>query len=171
MHQHGLAQQLCDTTLPLQHYHSGRNYHLHILDQVDSNLQNFEYYCCLYLSSKIGIFDHHIFQAIDATGVFVDMTTGAPGIANVYIDSSPSLGGNLNVLSRTIYSSTSEIVKFDTNVAIKNSTIAPSYTGGYNVVYAQTPSSGGSGIYISNSTAQQQELVTKTKAIVFALIM
>lgn len=102
---------------------------------------------------------------------YVPITTGGAGLPNVKEDTAPQLGGNLDVLSRTIFSSNNEIIKHDTNVAIKNSTIAPSYYSGYNVVYAQTPSSGGSGIFITNSTTQQQELVTKTKAIVFALIM
>lgn len=102
---------------------------------------------------------------------YVPLTTGSAGITKVMDDPKPQLGGNLDVLSRTIFSSNVEIIKHDTNVAIQNTTIAPSYYSGYNVVYAQTPAGGGSGLYVTNSTTQQQELVTKTKAIVYALIM
>lgn len=102
---------------------------------------------------------------------YTPITVGSAGIANVLADPAPQLGGNLDVLSRTIFSSSNEIIKHDTNVAIKNTTIAPSYYSGYNVLYAQTPAGGGSGVYVTNSTTQQQELVTKTKAIVYALIM
>jgi hypothetical protein len=99
----------------------------------------------------------------------ISTTSGA--ITAVIDDTNPKLGGNLDVLSRTIYSSTAGIVKFDDNVAIQVSTVAPSATAGYNTIYAQTPAGGGSGLFITNTSAQEQELVTKTKAIVYALIM
>lgn len=102
---------------------------------------------------------------------FVPLLVGSPGITKVKDDTAPQLGGNLDVLTRTVFSSSAEIIKHDTNVAIANTTVAPSYYSGYNVLYAQTPAGGGSGLYVTNSTAQQQELVTKTKAIVYALIM
>lgn len=103
---------------------------------------------------------------------FVPITTGGatPAITKVMDDPAPQLGGNLDVLARTIFSSNVEIVKFDDNVAIKNSTVAPSYYSGYNVVYAQTPGSGGSGLYVTNSSYQQQELATKAKAITYSII-
>jgi hypothetical protein len=102
---------------------------------------------------------------------YLPLTAGASGITEVQDDPAPILGGNLDVASNAIFSSTAEIIKHDTNVAIQNSSIAPSYYSGYNVVYAQAPAGGGSGLFITNSTTQQQELVTKTKAIVYALIM
>jgi flagellin-like hook-associated protein FlgL len=103
---------------------------------------------------------------------FVPITTGSSATPLVHVmdDTAPQLGGNLDVLARTIFSSNVEIVKFDDNVAIKNSTVAPSYYSGYNVVYAQTPGSGGSGLYVTNSTYQQQELATKAKAITYSII-
>lgn len=96
---------------------------------------------------------------------------GNPGIGSVSADPSPALGGNLDVQARTIYSSSTQYIKHDSNVALQNTTIAPTTLSGYNVMYAQTPAGGGSGLYVTNTTAQQQELVTKTKAIVYALIM
>lgn len=101
---------------------------------------------------------------------YVPITTGSSGITKLSDDTAPQLGGNLDVLARTIYSSSTELIKHDTNVAIQNTTIAPSYYSGYNVVYAQTPSGGGSGIFVTNSTTQQQELVTKSKALAFSII-
>jgi hypothetical protein len=102
---------------------------------------------------------------------YIQIATGSQGITAVIEDTIPALGGNLNVLSRSVFSANTAYVKFDTNVAIKNTTVAPATQSGYNVLYTQTPSSGGSGVYVTNTTTQQQELVTKTKAIVFALIM
>ena len=102
---------------------------------------------------------------------FVKISTGNNGLPAVVEDPTPQLGGNLDVFARSIFSSNTQIIKHDTNVAIQNTTVAPSITSGYNTVYAQTPGGGGSGLFITNSTTQQQELVTKTKAIVYALIM
>ena len=97
--------------------------------------------------------------------------SGNPGIPSVSADPAPALGGNLDVQARTIYSSSTQYIKHDSNVAIQNAAIAPTTLSGYNVLYAQTPAGGGSGLYVTNTTTQQQELVTKTKAIVYALIM
>lgn len=102
---------------------------------------------------------------------FVKISTGNNGLPAVVEDPVPQLGGNLDVLARTIFSSNTQIIKHDSNVAIQNTTVAPSITSGYNTIYSQTPGGGGSGVYITNDTTQQQELVTKTKAIVYALIM
>jgi hypothetical protein len=113
-------------------------------------------------------------QVTNDGSTYLNILAAPPGsvvMTHLIEDTAPQLGGNLDVLARSIFSSNVEVVPFDTNVAIKNTTIAPSITSGYNTVYAQTPSSGGSGLYITNDTNQQQELVTKTKAIVFALIM
>jgi hypothetical protein len=102
---------------------------------------------------------------------YVKISTGSSGIPGVVYDPTPQLGGNLDVFARTIFSSNTQVIKHDTNVAIKNTTVSPSITTGYNTLYSQTPGGGGSGVYITNDTTQQQELVTKTKAIVYALIM
>ena len=103
--------------------------------------------------------------------VFVPIVTGTKGIQGVGEDPQPQLGGNLNVLSRTIFSSNNEVVKFDTNIALQTTTVAPSVWSGYNVLYSKTPESGGSGLYITNTTTQQQELITKSKALFYALMM
>jgi hypothetical protein len=76
---------------------------------------------------------------------------------------------NLDMKSYTIYSSTVANVAFDSNIAIKNTTAAPPSVTGYNVVYAQTPNSGGSGLYVTNSTATD-ELATKSAAIKYSII-
>jgi len=110
-------------------------------------------------------------QLTNDGSTYANLVAGASGISQVEQDTAPRLGGNLDVLARTIFSSNNTVIKHDTNVAIQNTTVAPSTLSGYNIVYAQTPGSGGSGLYITNTTNQQQELVTKTKAIVYALIM
>lgn len=102
---------------------------------------------------------------------YSQIAVGGGVLSNVVEDTSPQLGGNLDVLGQSIYSSTTETVPFDVNLMVKFTTVAPGVVSGYNVIYAKTPAGGGSGLYVTNTTSQNQELVTKTKAIVYALIM
>jgi len=102
---------------------------------------------------------------------YTPIATGTGTLFNVVEDTSPQLGGALDVLGQSIFSSNTQTVPFNTNLSIMNTTVNPSAITGYNVVYAKTPAGGGSGLYVTNTTAQNQELVTKTKAIVYALIM
>lgn len=81
-----------------------------------------------------------------------------------------AMSANLDMLNYTIYSSTSANVTIDTNLAIKNTTVAPSAVTGYNVVYTQTPGAGGSGLYVTNTTNTAQELATQAAAIKYAII-
>ena len=97
-------------------------------------------------------------------------STGVGGSA-VIDDLTPALGGNLNVYARTIYSSNTAIVKFDDNLAIKTTSVAPSAISDYNIVYAQTPISGGSGLYVTNTTNSNRELASLRKAIVYSLVL
>jgi hypothetical protein len=100
----------------------------------------------------------------------ISFTTGPYALA-VYDDKSPQLGGNLDVLGTKIFSSNTANVKFDNNVAIQYTTVTPATYTGYNVVYAQTPNSGGSGLYVTNTTNDNRELASTTKAIVYALVL
>jgi hypothetical protein len=93
-------------------------------------------------------------------------------ISNVIQDPTPWLGGNLNTRGFTIYSNFNRNVLIDSPMQfITRSNIAVSTVDSGNVVvYSNAVSGGGSGIYVANSTGADQELVTKRKAIVYALI-
>lgn len=96
-----------------------------------------------------------------------------PFLNNVSGDTNPTISGNLNVQSYQIYSNTSPVVSFTSNIAINQTTTAPTSISGNTIVYAQTPGAGNAGLYVTNSgqTQQQQELITKNKAIAYALFM
>jgi hypothetical protein len=96
-------------------------------------------------------------------------TTGASG-ASVADDTAPALGGNLDTRSYTIYSSTQANVTVDTNLAIRTTSVAPTAVTGYNIIYSQTPSGGGSGLYVTTPTQVEQELATKRAAIKYSII-
>lgn len=60
-------------------------------------------------------------------------------------------------------------IVFEDTTSFKFLGSAPSATSSYNHLYANTPSGGGTGLYFVNTTASD-ELVSKTKATVLALI-
>ena len=81
-----------------------------------------------------------------------------------------TMTANLDMQSYAIYSSTNGNVRFDDNVAILNTTVAPPAQAGYNILYTQTPAGGGSGPYVTNTTLAAQELATKSVAIKYSII-
>jgi hypothetical protein len=95
-----------------------------------------------------------------------------PFITELSQDASPQLGGNIDVMGYTIFNSVANLnVIVDAGIQLSNrGTDLPAETGNV-VVYANTVAGGGSGVYVSNSDVVGQELVTKTKAIVYALIL
>lgn len=98
-------------------------------------------------------------------------TSSGVGAIAIVDDLSPTLGGNLNTLARTIYSSNVAVVTIDSNLSVKNTAVAPSAIAGYNVIYTQTPNSGGSGIFVTNTTNTNRELASTRQAIVYSLVL
>lgn len=72
---------------------------------------------------------------------------GGGGMSQLSDDTSPELGGNLNVLNRSIFSSTK-------NISLSLGTVG----------------TGGSGLYVTNSQVTLKELTTTTKSIVYGII-
>lgn len=98
-------------------------------------------------------------------------TAAATGyITDVVDDLTPQLGGNLDVNGQTILAASGN-VPIEGNVQINNSLGVPSAVANSSILYAATPGSAGSGLYIQNSSVTGDELVTKSKAIVFSLIL
>lgn len=95
----------------------------------------------------------------------------SPFITSLEEDLSPSLGGNLDVAGYTIFNSVANLnVIVDAGIQMINrGTDLVAETGNV-VMYANTVSGGGSGVFVSNDQGNAQELVTKRKAIVYSLI-
>jgi hypothetical protein len=93
------------------------------------------------------------------------------GATAVIDDPAPQLGGNLDVLNRTVFSSNTAYVKFANNVAITVTSVAPSSLAANTVVSAQSPDLGQSGLYTTTVTYGNNELITKSKAVWYSLIM
>ena len=108
-------------------------------------------------------------EITDGSGNFSPIASAAS--FSVINDIAPKLGGNFDVLGSAIYNSAGDAVPINSSLAISNVSSAPLPEAGYNVVYADTPGAGGSGVFVTNETVQGEELITKSKAIIFALIM
>lgn len=108
----------------------------------------------------------------DGTTYYNIVSTASPsGLTAVVDDAAPALGGNLDTYTRSIFSSNVAYVQFDDNLAIKTTTVAPGAIANYNIVYAQTPNGGGSGLYVTNTTNSNRELASSRKAIVYSLVL
>lgn len=101
------------------------------------------------------------------------LTTDGSTFANIATSSSTggiTINANLDMLGYTLYSSTAANVTVDSNLAIQNTAVVPAAVSGYNVIYSQTPSGGGSGLYVTNTTMAAQELATQAAAIKYSII-
>lgn len=87
------------------------------------------------------------------------LVTGAGGINNVVEDTSPQLGGNL--------ATNGYHIQFDTPIINPPVGNLPGIT----LLYAANVGSAGSGLYVVNTNTTSDELVVKSKAIVFSLIL
>ena len=96
--------------------------------------------------------------------------TGNIGITAVSEDPAPTLGGNLNTLSYEIFSSTDNVTINDTLELTNQPT--PANIAASSILYANTIGGGTTGIYVvNNEITAGEELVTKTRAFGFSLIL
>jgi len=111
--------------------------------------------------------------------VTVSTTVGGSGLENIVEDTTPQLGGDLDINGFNITSANTNqdinIIPSGTGNVVVDSGIrlndqsAPSAVTGASILYAAATTGGGSGVhFVDGSTTG--ELVSKTKAIVFGLI-
>ena len=93
----------------------------------------------------------------DGTNYGNILTSAGGGLTAVVDDTSPQLGGNLETNGFHI--------QFDTTL------VTPSAVPGAVLVGAGSPGSAGSGLFVINDSTAIDELVTKSKAIVFSIIL
>ena len=111
----------------------------------------------------------------------IQTTSGSSGfLVSVVDDTTPQLGGDLDVNGQTITSAGNGDViitadgtgqlKLNKVLSVQDQVSAPSATAGYNKLYSSaTQGGGGSGLYYVNTTTSE-ELVSRTKALAYSLI-
>lgn len=111
-------------------------------------------------------------ESVDRWQVSTDQTgTTFANIATSTSTGSLGVSANLDLANYSIYSSTFGNVRFDDNVAIQNTTVAPTALAGYNTIYTQTPNGGGSGLYVTNTSYTSQELITRIKSLIYTTLL
>lgn len=100
---------------------------------------------------------------------YAPLTISTTGFTTVVDDVAPVLGGNINTNGRTIYANTNVILQG--NIEVKYANTVPGVSTGTTVVYAQAPGAGTAGLFVVNSQATQEELVTKRRAFGFSLLL
>lgn len=101
----------------------------------------------------------------------ISSTTGVGFITAVLDDATPELGGNLDLLTNEIFSSLDH-VKIDGNVQINYTDVQPTANvANATIFYTAAPAGGTTGLYVVNSEVAQEELITKTRAFGFSLIL
>lgn len=102
----------------------------------------------------------------------ISSTSGGSALTNVSDDTSPELGGNLNVQTYTIFTGNAATnISFAGNLQLNNTAVAPTLVANATVVYASIPQAGTSGVYVVNGSAANEELITKSRAFGFSLLL
>jgi len=108
------------------------------------------------------------------------MVTSTNGLTEVVEDTTPQLGGDLDINGKNIISGTSNEdiqlipsgsgkVTIEAPLKLNDQAITPTSVAGATLVYADTAAGGGTGIYFVDGSTND-ELVSKSKAIVYGLI-
>lgn len=115
----------------------------------------------------------------NGSGSLTALVTGSAGINDVVDDTTPQLGGDLDTNDQSIVTLSNKDVIIAPNgtgtLRLDNTELAldivtdPSAKAGYNLVYHKAEGSGGTGLYFMTSSTND-ELVSKSKAIVFSII-
>lgn len=108
-------------------------------------------------------------------------SAGGLGLENIVEDTTPQLGGSLDVNGESIVSASNGnvviapdgtgILHVDGSaVRLQNEGSDPTGQSGYTTVYSKVAGSGGTGLYTVTDTTTADELVSKSKAVVFGII-
>ena len=100
----------------------------------------------------------------------IGISSGGGG-SSLSDDPDPTLAANLDVASFTISSESTDYVTFDSNLAIRYTAGTPGTVADHNVIYAQTPANGGSGLYVTNTSDADRQVSTVRNAVVYSLVL
>lgn len=114
------------------------------------------------------------------SGSLTELGSGSGSMSEVVEDTTPQLGGSLDVNGQSIVTvsnghvvvapnGTGELRVDGAPLRLQNQA-APSSDSGYSKIHANTPAEGGSGIFVKNDTIED-ELASKSKAILYGIIL
>ena len=97
------------------------------------------------------------------------IATNGPVLSRVHDDPAPWLGGNLNLGGYAVFSNVGNL-NFTGNLQISYSATPPTAVANTVVVYSAAPGLGGSGLHTVSSSGDD-ELVTRTRAILYSIVL
>jgi hypothetical protein len=108
---------------------------------------------------------------LDISGVS-EITFDVNGIQRALINSNGLFSGNINIRNNNIVNIATDNILFDSVLNIPNRISTPSTPSGYVKLYSKnTPGTGGTGLYFVNTIGTNDELISKTKALLYSLIL
>lgn len=107
--------------------------------------------------------------------ILTSPTGSNSGLEKVEDDSAPKLGGNLNVNSKTISNVAAILganISLQTtgNLTLSSQSLKLIAPTQLITLKTDTPAGGSTGLYVTNSSVTQEELITKSRAIVYSII-
>ncbi len=116
--------------------------------------------------TKVQVFDFDV----SGSASRVDFTTD--GVSRATIDNFGLTVGNIQISNNTIANISNDNVIIDNVLNIANRVTTPTTPIGYVKVYSKaTPGTGGTGLYFVNTLGTNDELISKTKALLYSLIL
>jgi len=112
-----------------------------------------------------------VWQIKNDVSTYGNIVKSLSSLTTLVDDTNPTLVANLDVAAFTISSESTDYVKFDTNLAVRHSSTAPSAVAGHTAIYAQTPVVGKSGLYITNTTDADRQVSTVRNSAVYSLVL
>jgi hypothetical protein len=117
-------------------------------------------------------------ELTDSTGTYQSIIYGASSAFALINDPNPTLSADLNTGNNFITSTTDVVISPTGNTAIESDMLLyewvphhiPAAIPGWITFVGGEPTGGDSGVFITNSKVSDQELITKSKAIVYSLI-
>ena len=100
-------------------------------------------------------------------------TTGSSALASVFDDKAPVLGGNLNINGYTLYANitATSYITLQGALSMKYANVTYTAATGSTILNAATDGAGQTGLYVTGTASNNEELVTKRRAFGFSLIL
>jgi hypothetical protein len=101
-----------------------------------------------------------------------EITFDINGVQKALINTNGLFSGNINIKNNNIINTANDNILFDSVLNIPNRTALPSTPTGYVKLYSKNvPGTGGTGLYFVNTIGTNDELISKTKALLYSLIL
>jgi hypothetical protein len=107
----------------------------------------------------------------DVSGVS-EISFDVNGTEKALINDGGLFVGNINIYNNNIANIANDNILFDSVLSIPNKTAVPSTPTSHVKLYSKVlPGTGGTGLYFVNTIGTNDELISKTKALLYSLIL